>query len=372
MVSERRNREARRARRSTTADTPAVSVGRLIREAIRNHGPITFAEYMELALYGPGGFYQDPPVGPRGDFVTGPHVHPVFGPLMAYAIRELHEALGGPSTLRIAEAGAGDGTLARQLIDALADIDLDYLAVERSSGALAALRRINGVTASERLPQASDVVVANELLDNLPFRRIRAEREVRVDLDGDHFVEVEVPWDGEPGPEGVETIVPDGALAFVDRLAEVLAPGYALIVDYGAVGSPGGEVHGYRANAVVDDLFTDPGSTDLTVGIDFALVARRAEERGLLAFPTVTQRAALVALGFADWTRTELADQHRRLDERDGLGAVRAWSGRSRATLLVDPTALGRLRWLLLASPGLAMPPWLQRASPGDLRGAAG
>jgi SAM-dependent MidA family methyltransferase len=349
-----------------------VSVGRLIREAIRDHGPITFAEYMELALYGPGGFYEEPPVGPRGAFVTGPHVHPVFGTLMARAIRELHDGLGRPKKLRITEAGAGDGTLARQLLDALTDLEPDYIAVDRSTGALDALRGINGVTASEELPETSDVVVANELLDNLPFRWIRGSREVRVGLDGDRFAEVEVPWDGEPGPEGIETIAPDGALAFVDRLAEVLAPGYALLVDYGAVGSPGGGVHGYREHAIVDDLFADPGSTDLTVGIDFELVARRAEERGLRAFPTVTQRAALVALGFGDWTRTELADQHRMLDERDGLGAVRAWSGRSRATLLVDPTALGKLRWLVLASPGLAMPPWLERATPGDAPWAGG
>jgi NADH dehydrogenase [ubiquinone] 1 alpha subcomplex assembly factor 7 len=340
-----------------------VSVGRQIREAIRDHGPITFAEYMELALYGPGGFYEQPPVGPRGDFVTAPHVHPVFGALMARAIRELHDGVGRPGPLRIAEAGAGDGTLARQVMDALADLDLEYLAVERSSGALAALQAIDGIAAAETLPSTSDVVVANELLDNLPFRRIRGRREVRVGLDGDRFVEVEVPWSGEPGASGVETIVPEGALAFVDRLADVLAPGYALLVDYGNVGSPGGDVHGYRDHAVVDDLLTDPGSADLTVGVDFAVIARRAEQRGLVAFPTVSQRAALVALGFEDWTRAELEDQRRLLDERDGLAAVRAWSGRSRATLLVDPTALGRLRWLVLASPGLPMPPWLERAN---------
>lgn len=346
-----------------------MSVGRLIREAIRDHGPISFAEYMELALYGAGGFYENPPVGPGGDFVTGPHVHDVFGALMARAIRELHDGLGRPEPLRIAEVGAGDGTLARQLMHELADLDLDYVAVEQSSGALAALRLIDGVRSAERLAEASHVVVAHELLDNLPFRRIRGTREVRVGLDGDRFVEVEAPWEGEPGPEGIETTVPDGALTFIDRLAKVLAPGYALLVDYGAVGSPGGDVHGYRAHAVVDDLFADPGSADITAGIDFALLARRAEERGLVAFPTVTQRAALVALGFGDWTRAELADQARLLDERDGLRAVRAWSGRSRATLLVDPTALGKLRWLVLASPGLAMPPWLERAGAGKAPG---
>ena len=59
-------------------------VAEVIRDAIRDHGPITFAEFMQHALYGPGGFYEDPPVGTHGDFVTSPHVHPVFGALVMY------------------------------------------------------------------------------------------------------------------------------------------------------------------------------------------------------------------------------------------------------------------------------------------------
>jgi hypothetical protein len=45
-----------------------------------------------------------------------------------------------------------------------------------------------------------------------------------------------------------------------------------------------------------------------------------------------------------------------------GLEAVRTWSGRSRATILIDPAALGRLRWLVLATPGLPAPRWLSEA----------
>ena len=331
-----------------------------IRRAISDHGPITFAEYMELALYGPGGYYERPPVGPTGDFVTSPHVHPVFGALVGRAVRELCDALGGPVPLHIAEVGAGDGTLAAQILGALDDLDVDYEAIDVSPGARSALATIDERPRRNRAHRrAPHVVVANELLDNLPFRRLRGDREIRVGLDGERFVEVETPWDGEPGPADGETLVPVGAFAFIDRLAQTLERGYALLIDYGAVGSPGGDIHGYRDHRVVEDVLIDPGSSDITAGVDFASIARHAEERGLVAFPSITQHDALLALGFEEWQREELARQAALLADRDGLEAVRTWSGRSRATLLIDPSALGRLRWLLLASPGLPSPSWL-------------
>ena len=133
-----------------------------------------------------------------------------------------------------------------------------------------------------------------------------------------------------------------------------------MLIDYGAVGSTGGDIHGYRDHRVVEDVLIDPGSSDITAGVDFASIARRAEERGLIAFPSITQhdalrRARVRGRGSVRSSRARL----RLLDERDGLEAVRTWSGRSRATLLIDPSALGRLRWLLLASPGLPSPSWL-------------
>ena len=105
-------------------------VAEAIRGAIRDHGPITFAEFMERALYGPGGYYEDPPVGAAGDFVTGPHVHPVFGAMLGAAVAELFAFLGEPEPIRIAEVGAGDGTLARQVLGALAGRDVDYEAID--------------------------------------------------------------------------------------------------------------------------------------------------------------------------------------------------------------------------------------------------
>ena len=52
-------------RRLGLVDDDLMTLRRLIRVAIADHGPITFAEFMEHALYGPGGFYDSPPSARR-------------------------------------------------------------------------------------------------------------------------------------------------------------------------------------------------------------------------------------------------------------------------------------------------------------------
>ena len=338
-----------------------------VAHAIKDHGPITFAEYMTLALYGPGGFFERPPIGPDGHFVTSPHVHPVFAELLGRAIVDLRDRLGEPRPLRLSEVGAGDGTLARQLVEHLGDLDVAYTAIDPSPGARAALEAVDGVEVAGTLEGSPQLIIANELLDNLPFRRLRGTasgtKEVLVALEGDRFVEhLGDPPPGEDLPlaEGEEAVLPDGATAFIEEVGARLAhPGYALLIDYGGVGEPGGPPHGYRAHRPVEDLLDRPGETDITSGLDFDLLSRHAEAQGLIAFPSVTQRHALTALGFDHWVHEQLRWQAELLNRREGLDAVRTWSGRSRASLLVDPSALGRLRWLLLATPDLPAPAWM-------------
>ena len=94
-----------------------------VRAAIEDHGPIGFDEYMEIALYGPGGFFDVPPVGPDGHFVTSPHVHPfVFAHCLRDAMLDAWFALGEIEPLPVVELGAGDGTLAGSLVEAFAEI----------------------------------------------------------------------------------------------------------------------------------------------------------------------------------------------------------------------------------------------------------
>ena len=215
------------------------------------------------------------------------------------------------------EVGAGDGTLARQLVEPLGHLDLAYTAVDRSDGARTALASIDGISVAERIGGSPDVIVANELLDNLPFRRLRGTdagtKEVVVGLDADRLVEsLRDPPSGHAElAVGAESILPEGATAFVEELAARLArPGYALLIDYGGLGGTGGPAHGYRAHRPVEDLLERPGETDITSGVDVAAIGAIAEGLGLVAFPSVTQRHALTALGFDRWIHEQLRRQH--------------------------------------------------------------
>jgi SAM-dependent MidA family methyltransferase len=347
------------------------AVAQAIADEIRRRGPMRFDRYMELALYAPGGYYDDPPVGagPAGDYVTSPHVHPVFAQLLAEAIRDLHEAMGRPGDVELIEVGAGDGTLLRALTPEVADLTPRVTAVERSAGARAALSRIDGVTVRDRMPDPAGpaLVLAHELLDNLPFRRLRSTadglREVHVALAGDRFVEALEPvFDLEAGDDADETVVPTGASSFVAEALAGPTPRALLAIDYGSERGSGGPAHGYASHRVVADLLAAPGATDITAGVDFGYLAEAARARGFHAFSTVSQHHALIALGLEDWMHTELERQQDLLATGRGAEAVSAWGGRSRAMLLADPAGLGRFRWFVAATPGVAEPTFLRAA----------
>jgi NADH dehydrogenase [ubiquinone] 1 alpha subcomplex assembly factor 7 len=341
-----------------------------IRAAIADHGPIGFDEFMDLALYGPGGYYERPPVGIEGDFVTSPHVHPVFAELLARGLRELWTHLGEPDPFELVEVGAGDGTLARQLLAHLADLPLRSTVVERSAGARDALRTIDGLVVRETIPDGDpSVVLGHELLDNLPFRVLRGTAEMGVGLDGDRLAMVEVPVPTELADHAQdvaagEHVVPTGAIALVTDLAARLRHGYALFIDYGTEDGAGGPVHGYRGHRVVEDVLERPGSADITAGVDFGILSREASELGLTSLPLTTQLEALRALGFDAWMRAELATQGALLNAGHGAEAVRTWAGRSSATILVSPEQLGRMRWWGLSTPGLFLPSFLGGDTP--------
>jgi len=349
-----------------------MDISEQIRARIQAEGPLPFDRFMELALYAPDGFFAEPPIGPSGHFITSPHVHPVFGYLLGQALEGIWSLLGESIPFKITEVGAGDGTLARQLIDALPGIPLQYRAAERSARARAELATIEPpltlVESFDDLATFNGVVVANELMDNLPFRIVRGVQggivEVLVDVDPKDgaFVprEAAVPIElSEYAPAlepGEETTVSLETIRFVSRMAAIMLEGYVILIDYGQTG--GGEAHGYRNHRVVEDVLSAPGTCDITAGVDFDQVVTHAQTLKFEVYGPVSQHDALVQLGFHRWNGGELTRQQDLLNGGEGVEAVRAWGDRQAASLLIDPAGLGRSQWLVLASPGLPRPPW--------------
>jgi SAM-dependent MidA family methyltransferase len=348
---------------------------RLLRR-IREEGPVTFAEFMEAALYDPAeGFYTNAPIGPDRHFVTSPHVSPAFGDLVARQLAEAWDLLDRPRPFTVIEVGAGDGTLARQVLHAFRNVPdassaLRYVAVERSSGARRALDEL-GVEVHESLSGVAPrtgCVVANELLDNLPFHRIRNRDgqilEVVVDADGDDLVEVEAEPSADvlaamrnPVPPGRERPVSAAALSLVRDIAGTLSRGYAFLIDYGfGPGEDPGPVRAYRDHRVLAEVLEDPGSRDVTAAVDLQALNDEARRAGLTVWGPVTQREALLALGFRLWlsgARARQADAERAGASRE---ANRFYAERSKATLLIDPEHLGSLQLLVFGTSGLPPP----------------
>src|SRR5204863_940776 len=131
------HRETRRAgsvvdvtpglRRDPVPDLDAVgqdeALVERIREEIALDGPITFARFMQLALYDPdGGYYRAEAARPgrAGDFLTAPEAHPIFGAALSRAVADAWDRLGRPDSFTLREYGAGTGTLALAILNGLA------------------------------------------------------------------------------------------------------------------------------------------------------------------------------------------------------------------------------------------------------------
>jgi len=337
-----------------------------LRARIEADGPLTFVDFVEAALYDPDdGFYSKPVVGEAGDFVTSPHVSPVFGILLATQLEEFWQLLGRPDPFSVVEVGAGDGTLARQVLEGMSPPlrgVTRYTAVDRSVAARAMLADLDVSVAADLSNVSGPVVgcvLANELIDNLPFHRLRRTAgggvELYVGLEGERFVLHEGPLsradlaDRLPDlAEGSEWLIRPSAADFVEQARRILSRGYVWVVDYG-LSDPGlTSVHGYRRQRLEEDVLADPGSRDITAGVDFVAIARHAKQRGLSVWGPVTQREALLALGFRDLDHRAQRRQIEAVERRRGVDAMRIYSNRTRANLLLARGGLGDFSVLCL------------------------
>jgi SAM-dependent MidA family methyltransferase len=378
-----------------------------IEALIRRNGPITFAELQDLALYAPdaGFFTTGGGAGRAGrDFVTSPEVGPLFGMLVARHLDEAWTRLGRPDPFVVVEAGAGRGRCAADVLRATPACApaLRYVLVERSPALRAAQRDlltlepadevfgpviatddpdevprpVTGmgpiVTSLGELPAVAfgGVVLANELLDNLPVRVVeRADQgwsEVRVALGaGGALEEVVVPSPpdlavvadevaaGATVPPGARLPVPEGVAQWLLDVSRVLHRGELLLLDYVAPATElvqrgmTGWMRTYRGHERGTSALDAPGTQDITCDVPHEHLLALARRAGFDVTADTTQSDWLARLGID--ALVEAGEEVWR--ERAHLGDLEAIAGRSRtgeAAALTDPAGLGAHRVILL------------------------
>jgi SAM-dependent MidA family methyltransferase len=294
----------------------------LVREVIRRKGPVSFAWFMEQALYHPEfGYYSSGrcQIGRRGDYFTNASVGPLFGRLLAAQFAEMWELLGRPGDFVIVEQGAHQGDFARDALVAARERSPDFYAAlhyiivepfsvleERQRATLSDLdSKVRWEKSVDDLAPFNGVHFSNELLDAMPVHLIARNednsgwRERMVGLSGDGFAFVDQPILDERLRRRIETLPPIpvspwktevnlGALKWAADVPRKLTRGFVLAVDYGypreqfyAAERSSGTLQSYAGHRTQSSPLQAIGEADITAHVDWTSVAERAEECGL-------------------------------------------------------------------------------------------
>ena len=289
-----------------------------------------FAEFMERALYDPEhGFYESGGAGRRGGhFITSPEVGPLFGAAVGRMLDRRWDELGQPDPFTVVDAGAGPGTLARTVAKAEPRCTpaLRWINVERSAAGQAA--HTVGMSAAT-MPDGpiTGVIVANELLDNLPLRLF--------DPDGHEVGE------NPPNPETRLTLRQDQACAWQAQALSILDRGTVVVIDYMSTtedmaARPWPEwLRTYRGHERGDDPWTAPGTQDITCEVAL-------DQLAAVCPPTrVTDQAEWLRGHGIDELVTEGIAAWRAGAARGDLVALAGRSRAIEAEALLDPAGLG-------------------------------
>ncbi len=317
---------------------------RLLLDRIHQHPDrqITFATYMELVLYAAEvGYYSRTPdrIGSRGDFFTSPHLGVDFGEMVAIQLAEMWDLLGKPQPFTVVEMGAGQGLIAKDILNYWQQhhpellASLDYVIVETSAAmrlcqqSVLVDRSIRWVTWADLEPDSiTGCFFSNELIDAFPVHQLVVNngvlQEVYVTIENDqelieilgapstprlmdYFEQAEIPILSYS--DGYRTEVNLAAIDWLQTVANKLHKGYLLSIDYGYPSQryynpqrSQGTLQCYYQHRYHSNPYIHIGQQDLTAHVDFTSLIRQGAKAGLQELGFTKQGMWLMGLGLAD------------------------------------------------------------------------
>lgn len=306
----------------------------IIIQKIRNDGPISFRDYMDMCLYYPSlGYYTSggDKIGRQGDFYTSASLSKAFGAMIARQIEEMWHLMGDED-FTILEYGAGTGQLCYDILDFLERNErlsdhLHYAIIEKSPEMIQCQKKYlgNNVTwydSIEEVPQFKGCILSNELIDNFPVHRVYMDGElleVIVDYQ-DGFVETFIPAGEELKnylselevelPYGFCTEINLVATEWIKGLSRRLDAGFVITIDYGlsseqlySMQRSKGTLRCYYKHAVNTDPYAHIGEQDITAHVNYSALRHWGLKNGLECCGMTNQAGFLLSLGYKNYVR---------------------------------------------------------------------
>jgi SAM-dependent MidA family methyltransferase len=305
-----------------------MSLRDIIIKEIREKGPISFRDYMEMCLYHPCyGYYTSGPskLGPRGDFYTSPALGSLFGALIANQLEEMW-AIMGKNDFVVVEFGGGNGLLCHDILHAIkknTDFQkrLHYYIIEKDHPSRTGIypSNITRITGLNDIPPFEGCVISNELVDNFSVHRVvNADTlmEKCVNYQDEHFTETMHPASSEINnyftelnvslPRNYHTEVNLQAIEWIKDISFYLTRGFVMTIDYGFPSQElynssrsGGNLLCYHEHSRNTDPYVNIGSQDITAHINFSALHHWGTKYGLSLAGFTTQSMFLMGLGIS-------------------------------------------------------------------------
>ncbi len=329
----------------------------IIKQTIRDTGPMNLAHYMALCLGHPThGYYMTrDPFGEKGDFTTAPEISQMFGELIGAWIADSWVKMGTPKKFILLECGPGRGTLMMDAMRATQNVDGFHEAVQihllEMSPVLRSLQaeRLSQYDATwhddlSTLPTDYPIIViGNEFLDALPVRQLTwcetGWKEKTVNIDKNDTLCL---YDVEAKNEVIEALTPFLIPPQVGEQVEVSLEqqrllndlinivlkqgGILLFVDYGFVHNVAGDTIQAVKNHSYCDLLETPGEADITAHVNFSEISQIAMKKNMMVHGPVSQGEYLKRLGISI-REGLLKENATKLQQRDIEAAVKRLIG---------------------------------------------